>query len=175
MNRLLLIALTLLIATPSFADDTRFSTHLFAKFQKQACTKCHDFFEKARNGLSFTDHSGRSVEMCIVCHSQSVTGFKHPEEWFAQPGLYTSGMDSRTTCETVKTALHASFKNSRLVKHQMEKHLLEDPRVLWGIEGATPRSGTLPSGKREQDLVPGGMELWEKQVKAWINGGMRCD
>ena len=175
MNLSLLVALTLLFASQSFADDTRFSTNLYAKFQKQACTKCHDFFEKSRNGLAFAGHSGRSVEMCIVCHSQSVTGFKHAEEWFAQPGLYTSGMDSRTSCETVKTALHASFKNSRLVKHQLEKHLFEDPRVLWGIEGATPQSGMLPSGKREQDLVTGGMELWEKQVKAWINGGMKCD
>lgn len=175
MKRFVVVALTLLFPAVVFADDAKFSTNLYAKFQEKSCTTCHDFFEKSRNGLSFASHNGRSVEMCTVCHSKSVTGFEHQEEWFAQPGLYVSGMDSRQTCESMKNAINARFKSSRLVKQQVEKHLFEDPRVLWGIEGATPQSGMLPSGKKENDLVKGGMELWKKQIRAWIDGGMQCD
>jgi hypothetical protein len=83
-------------------------------------------------------------------------------------------MDAKQTCETTMNALHAKFKSKTLLKKQMEKHLFEDPRVLWGIEGATPKSGSLPSGKKEADLVKGGMNLWKEQVKAWIDGGMKC-
>ena len=166
--------LFLLISTPLCADDTNFSTHLFAKFQVKACTTCHDYFEQTRDGLAFKSHKGRSVEVCVACHQQSVSGFEHPEEWFAQSGLYTSGMDAKETCEATMNALHAKFKSKTLLKKQMEKHLSEDPRVLWGIEGATPKSGSLPSGKKEADLVKGGMNLWKEQVKAWIDGGMKC-
>jgi hypothetical protein len=156
------------------ADDSAFSANLFAKFQKKSCTNCHDFFEKERDGLAFNSHKERSVEMCIICHKQSVTGFEQPEEWFAMPGLYTSGMNARQTCEATKSALHVKFKSSALVKKQLAKHLFEDPRVLWGIEGATPLSGMLPGGKKEDDLIKGGMALWKQQVNAWIQGGMSC-
>ena len=167
-------ALLVFIALPALADDSLFSKHLFAKFQVKACTRCHDFFEPGRDGLSFKSHKGRSVEMCVVCHQKSVTGFEHQEEWFAMPGLYTSGMDAVQTCETTKSALHAKFKSSTLVKKQLAKHLFEDPRVLWGIEGATPLSGNLPGAKMEADLVKGGLGLWKEQVNAWIDGGMKC-
>jgi hypothetical protein len=83
-------------------------------------------------------------------------------------------MDSQQTCEAVKTALHAKFKNKTMVARQLELHLFEDPRVLWGIEGATPNSGMLPGGKKEKDLVKEGMVKWKDQVKEWIQGGMKC-
>ena len=159
---------------PAFADDSNFSTHLFAKFQVRSCTICHDFFENDRSGIAFTSHKGRTPEMCVWCHTQDVTGFAHADEWFAQTGLYTSGMDARQTCEAVKTSLHAKFKNQEMVARQLETHLFEDPRVLWGIEGALPRSGMLPGGAKEQDLVKGGLPEWRKQVRAWIKGGMKC-
>lgn len=167
-------AALLLISVPVFADDANFSAHLFAKFQVKACTKCHDYFEEELGGLSFKSHKGRSVEMCVACHQGSVTSFEHPEEWFAMPGLYTSGMDAKQTCEATKSALHAKFKSKALNKREMKKHLFEDPRVLWGIEGAMPGSGRLPGGKKEDDLVKGGMTLWKEQVNAWIDGGMKC-
>jgi hypothetical protein len=168
------VSLLLLLCTQAYADDSNFSTHLFAKFQVKACTKCHDFFEQNRDGLSFKSHKGRSVDMCVVCHQQSVTGFEHQEEWFALGGLYTSGMDAKQTCEATKSALHAKFKSSALLKRQLQNHLFLDPRVLWGIEGATPKSGNLPGGKKEDDLVKGGMDLWKEQVNAWVDGGMKC-
>jgi hypothetical protein len=171
----LLVAFLFLTSLPAFADDSLFSTHLFAKFQVKACTKCHDFFEQERGGLAFKDHKGRSAEMCVVCHQQGVTGYAHPEDWFAMSGLYTSAMDARQTCEEAKSAMHAKFKSKVLNAREMEKHLFEDPRVLWGIEGATPKSGQLPGGKKEADLVKGGMALWKEQVKAWIQGGMKCE
>lgn len=173
MKKIITAAL-LLISVPVFADDANFSTHLFAKFQVKACTKCHDFFEQDKGGLAFTSHKGRSVEMCVACHQTSVTSFEHPEEWFAMPGLYTSRMNAQQTCEAVKTALNAKFKSKALNKREMKKHLFEDPRVLWGIEGAMPGSGRLPGGQKENDLVKGGMALWKEQVTAWIDGGMLC-
>lgn len=172
--KILLATILLFCSYPLYAAGTDFSTHLFAKFQVKACTRCHDFFEQKKDGLAFNSHKERSVEMCIVCHQQSVTGFEHQEEWFAQSGLYLSGMNAQQTCETTMNALHAKFKSRVLLKKQIEKHLLEDPRVLWGIEGATPRSGFLPGGKKEADMVVGGMKLWKEQVKAWIDGGMSC-
>jgi hypothetical protein len=174
MKKGLLVAALLTWSTTALADDSAFSTHLQAKFQTRGCTICHDFFEQQRGGLSFTGHKGRSVEMCVVCHSSAVTGFQHADDWFAQPGLYTSGMDAKQTCEATKSALHAKFKNTSLIKRQMEKHLFEDPRVLWGIDGATPKSGALPGGKKEADLVKGGMAKWRAEVTAWIEGGMQC-
>jgi hypothetical protein len=158
----------------AMADASSFSTHLQTKFQTRGCTICHDFFEKERNGLSFAGHKGRTAATCVLCHSSAVTGFKFAEDWFAQPGLYLSGMNAQQTCEATKNALHAKFKNKSLVARELEKHLFEDPRVLWGIEGATPQSGALPGGKRESDLVKGGMELWREEVTAWIEGGMQC-
>lgn len=153
---------------------SRFSTHLYAKFQTRGCTSCHDFFEKKLGGLAFKSHEGRSPDTCVFCHTQEVTGFKHADEWFAQPGLYTSGMDAQQTCEAVKTAMHAKFKNSAMVARQIELHLFEDPRVMWGIEAATPNSGKLPGDRKEKDLVKDGLLKWKDQVRAWIQGGMMC-
>jgi hypothetical protein len=167
-------AVLLLISTPVFADDANFSTHLFAKFQVKACTQCHDFYEAKPEALSLTSHKGRSVETCVACHRTSVTSIEHPEEWFAMPGLYTSGMNAKETCEAIMNANNAKFKSKALNKRDMKKHLFEDPRVLWGIEGATPGSGQLPSGKKETDLVKGGFTLWKEQVTAWIDGGLKC-
>lgn len=157
------------------ANDGKFSTRLHAKFHVKACNTCHDFFEKKLGGISDKSHKGRTPEMCVLCHTQEVTGFQHADEWFAQPGLYTSGMDANKTCEAMKAALHAKFKNNAMVARQIEKHLFEDPRVLWGIEGATPNSGRLPEGKKETDLVKGGLTEWKDQVNAWIQGGMKCE
>jgi hypothetical protein len=170
---ILFMALSALSA-PVYGDDSNFSTHLYAKFQTKGCTICHDYFEKERGGLAFTDHKGRTPDMCVLCHRKEVTGFKHTDDWFAQPGLYTSGMDPQQTCEAIKTALNTKFKNKGMVARQMEHHLFEDPRVLWGIEGATPNSGMLPGGKKEKDLVKEGLPKWKEQVREWIEGGMKC-
>ena len=62
-----------------------------------------------------------------------------------------------------------------LLAEQLETHLLTDPRVLWGIEGAMKESGNLPFKKKEADMVKGGMAEWEEQVMAWIKGGMKCE
>lgn len=175
MKKGLLLAALLAGSAPALADDSKFSTHLQAKFQTKGCTVCHDFFDKERGGLAFKGHKGRGAEICIYCHTSEVTGFEHADEWFAQPGLYLSGMDAVQTCETTKDSAHAKFKNSKLVARQLEKHLLEDPRVLWAIEGATPKSGALPGGKKEPDLVKGGMARWRAEVTAWIRGGMKCE
>lgn len=157
------------------ADDSAFSKNLFPKFQTRGCTICHDFYEENRNGLFFNSHEERAPDECVDCHWEDVTGFEHEDEWFAQPDLYTSGMDAKQTCEATKKAMHAEFKSETLLARQLEDHLLNDPRVLWGIDGATPKSGMLPDDTKEQDLVKGGMAEWKAQVKSWIDGGMKCD
>ncbi len=162
-------------AIPSQAKGVPFSKHLAAKFQVKACTTCHDFFEKDRGGLFFNSHEERTPETCVMCHERDVTGFKHEDDWFAMPGLYLSGMNAKETCKTMKKALHAQFKNDSLVARQIRKHLFEDPRVLWAIEGATPQSGKLPDEKEEKGLVKGGFTEWKAQVNAWIEGGMECE
>lgn len=174
MKYLIFVVILSAWSVNALADDSNFATHLHAKFQSRACTTCHDFFDKERGGLSFASHQGRSADMCVYCHTQKVTGFKHADEWYAQPGLYTSGLDAAQTCEAIKTALHAKFKNKAMVARQLEIHLFEDPRVLWGIEGATPNSGMLPGGKEEKQLVKEGLATWKSQVRAWIQDGMKC-
>ncbi|MBI2522608.1 MAG: hypothetical protein HYV97_19465 [Bdellovibrio sp.] len=159
----------------TFSDDTKFSTHLQAKFHVKACTNCHDFFVKKRPEPILTIHKDVTPDMCVTCHDKEVTGFKDEDEWFARPGIYTSGMNSKKTCETMKKDINAKFKNDSLVARQLEKHLFEDPRVLWSIEGATSNSGKLPDGKKQVNLVKGGLEEWKKQVNAWIKGGMKCN
>jgi len=155
--------------------DSRFSTNLYPKFQAKGCTNCHDFFAQKLNGLSFTTHRDRKAEKCVECHDHDVTGFAHADEWFARPGLYTSDMNVQQTCETIKAQMHASFKHKDKLAREMTAHLFESPRVLWGIAGATPKSGTLPKGKSEHDLIQGGIKQWKKEVNAWIQGGMTCD
>lgn len=175
MKRNIAMAGLLACVMPVSADDTKFSTHLWQKFQVKACTNCHDFFEKSLNGLAYNTHLGRNPETCVFCHTQQVTGFEHPDEWFAQTGVYTSGMDAKQTCETVKKAMHAEHKSKALLSRQIQNHLFNDPRILWSIDGATPKSGMLPGGKKEVDLVKGGIDEWKNHVLAWIKGGMKCD
>ncbi len=172
----LLSILLLLSCSVAHADDTLFSTNLYAKFHVKACTICHDFHEQDKDGLYFNSHAKRrDVNRCKKCHNPKITGFEHVDDWFAMPELYLSGMDARQTCEIIKKASHAEFKSNDLLATQMENHLFNDPRVLWGIEGATPNSGKLPFAKQEADLVKGGMDEWRYQVMAWINGGMKCE
>lgn len=177
MRGILFAVLFLTAGSVVWAEEPDFSVHLFPKFQVKACTECHDFFETRLQGRSFGDHKGRKPKSCVYCHKSSVTGFEHPEEWFARPGLYTSDMNAQETCESVKKALHAEFKSETLLARNIEEHLFKDARVLWAIEGATPNSGKLPKNKKrekETDLVKGGLAEWKAQVQAWISGGMKC-
>lgn len=174
--RKIVFAAMAMTVQPALAEDVKFSTNLHEKFQAKACTQCHDFHDKERKGFYYNTHvSRRDVNRCSTCHTQDVTGFEHAHEWFAMPSLYMSGMDAKTTCETIKKSFHPEFKSDALQAQQMQTHLLTDPRVLWGIEGATPKSGNLPFGKKEPGMVKGGIDEWKSQVTAWISGGMKCD
>ncbi len=171
------IGAVLLVSTLSnkfIASEVVFSTRLYPKFQAKACTQCHDFFLQKLNGLSFNSHIERTAEKCVECHKQEVTGFATADEWFAQPGLYTSDMNAQQTCETIMNGMQAQFKHKDKLARDLAKHLFESPRVLWGIAGATPNSGRLPEKKMELGLVQGGMEEWKAEVNAWIQGGMKC-
>jgi hypothetical protein len=156
------------------SNDIMFSTHLYPKFQAKGCTNCHDFFEQKLGGLAFTTHRLLTAEKCVECHDKEVTGFARADEWFARPGLYTSDMNAQQTCETIKREMHAQFKHKGKLARDLTTHLFESPRVLWGIAGATPKSGKLPKERVEKDLIQGGLQQWKKDVNAWIQGGMEC-
>lgn len=168
-------AVLLALARPASCADDAFGAKLHAKFQVKACTACHDFHDEPRAGLALKGHKGRSPVTCAKCHSAKVTGFVHEDDWFARPGLYMSGMTAKEACELIKEGLNAKFKSPALLARELEKHLLEDPRVLWSIDGATPNSGMLPGGKKDDELVKGGLQEWTEQVRAWIAGGMKCE
>ncbi|HIJ95700.1 MAG TPA: hypothetical protein HPP94_08180 [Desulfuromonadales bacterium] len=173
-----IILIVLLFATLQRRAPNRavmFSTHLFPKFQSKGCTTCHDFFEKKLDGLALTTHRELTAEKCVECHDKEVTGFARADDWFARPGLYTSDMNALQTCETIKREMHVQFKHRGKAARDMTEHLLTSPRVLWGIAGATPKSGKLPKGRVEKELVQGGLKQWEADVTAWIQGGMECN
>lgn len=172
---LVIVLLVAFMSERAWNNDITFSTHLYPKFQSKGCTHCHDFFERNLNGLSFTTHRDRSAEKCVECHDREVTGFARPADWNAQAGLYTSDMNAQQTCETVIKVITAKSTHPDKVAGDLAKHLFESPRVLWGIAGATPRSGMLPKEQMEPDLVQGGLEQWKTEVNAWIKGGMKCD
>jgi hypothetical protein len=156
-------------------SDVRFSTLLYPKFQAKGCTKCHDFYEQRLGGLAYTSHWTLTAERCGECHDTQVTGFVRPSEWFARPGVYTSDMNAAQTCETIKRDLHGGFKHPGKLARDIADHLFGSPRVLWGIEGATARSGQLPEGRSEPDLVQGGLKQWKRDVNDWLQGGMDCN
>jgi hypothetical protein len=84
-------------------------------------------------------------------------------------------MNALQTCETIKREMHVQFKHNGKAARDMTEHLLESPRVLWGIAGATPKSGKLPKGNTEKNLVQGGLAQWKTEVNTWIQGGMVCN
>jgi hypothetical protein len=174
MKKIILIIVILFWGITALAEDSFFSLQLNPKFQMKGCTNCHDFYDEGRSGLFFNSHRGRTSDQCVYCHTQDITGFKYASDWFARPGLYTSGMDSKETCEAIKTGLHAKFKNQELLARELERHLFDDPRILWAIEGATPNSGQLPNGEKEKNLVKEGLSKWKKQISGWIKEGMKC-
>jgi hypothetical protein len=74
-----------------------------------------------------------------------------------------TGMSARETCQLIKRNAPTGE-----LSEQLKHHLLHDTRVRWAID-----SGRTPAGPRP--TVPGGYGDWERDVKAWIEGGMSCD
>lgn len=175
LRKLTLAAGIALGAGGAAADDTKFSTHLHAKFHHSACLTCHQFFTRniagtGKRGIGWTHHIANKNRNCVECHTAEVTGFKHAEEWFADPNIDYSGMGPKETCEFVKTTLNGKYSTQEM----MLKHLLTDPRILWAIEGGQEKVGGLPGGKK-RELIPGNFDEWRAQVTAWVGGGMKCE
>jgi hypothetical protein len=160
---------------PALADDTKFSTHLHAKFHHSACLTCHQFFTKniagtGKKGLAWNTHFARKQQKCTECHTTEVSSMEKAEDWFADQELDYTGMGPKETCEFIKTTHHGKTGTPAA----MLSHLMTDPRILWGIKGGLPNSGKLPMGKKAE-LIPGDIDEWRTQVAAWINGGMKCE
>lgn len=162
-------------ATTTWADDTKFSTHLHAKFHHSACLTCHQFFTKniagtGKKGLAWNTHFARKKQACTECHTSDVTSMEKAADWFADPEIDYSGLGPKETCEFIKTTHHGKVGTPAA----MMAHLLTDPRILWGIKGGLPKSGQLPMGK-SRELIPGDIDEWRTQVAAWVGGGMKCE
>jgi hypothetical protein len=156
------------------ADDTKFSTHLHAKFHHPACLTCHQFQTKkiadtGKKGLGWSTHFARKQQQCSECHKPEITGMK-AEDWFADKDLDYSGMGPKETCEFIKT----THNGKTGTPDAMMSHLLTDPRILWAIKGGLPSSGNLPMGKKAE-LIPGDIDEWRAQATAWVGGGMKCE
>ncbi len=144
------------------AAPVNFSDVLYAKFHHERCLQCHQFNSKASNGRAYGSH--RSRYLCENCHKPRITGLT-PGEWMAPEGsrMDYTGKSARETCEMSLRNVGSGNKKE-LLRH----HLLRDQRVLWAIQG-----GMTPAGQRQ--LVPGGIEAWQREVNEWIDGGMSCD
>ena len=144
------------------AGPVKFSDALNEKFHHPQCLQCHQFNNPRQNGRAYTSHRNRYL--CEKCHTAAVTGMASGE-WFVPVGTkmdYT-GMNARDTCLLIKRNLPTGD-----VKARLTEHLLHDPRIHWALE-----SGRTPAGK--VPTVPGGYEVWAKEVKAWLDDGMICE
>lgn len=163
------------LSASAWADDTKFSTHLHAKFHHSSCLTCHQFFTKniagtGKKGIGWTNHFARKQQACTECHTTAVTSMEKAEDWFADKDLDYTGMGPKETCEFIKTTHHGKTGTPAA----MLSHLMTDPRILWAIKGGLPNAGGLPQGKKAE-LIPGDIDEWRTQVAAWINGGMKCE
>lgn len=163
--RLLTIVLLLIfqsVPRAMAAEPVKFSDALYAKFHHDRCLQCHQFNSRKSNGRAY--HSHRSRYLCEQCHKPQLTGLA-AGEWMAPAGgkMDYTGLSARETCQLIKRNA-PSGELATVLEH----HLLHDGRVRWAID-----SGRTPAGPRAK--VPGGGADWERDVKAWVAGGMSCD
>lgn len=158
---LVFIALALL-ATPTLAAPVKFSDALYEKFQHDRCLQCHQFNSRKSSGRAYNSHRTRYV--CSKCHQERITGIPGAE-WMAPEGekMDYTGFSARETCLMIKR--NAPIGDPKKV---LAHHLLHDVRVGWAIE-----SGKTPGGPTK--TIPGGRLEWERDVKAWLDGGMLCE
>jgi hypothetical protein len=144
------------------AAPLKFSDALYPKFHHDRCLQCHQFNSKTSNGRSYGSHRNRYL--CENCHKSRLTGLT-PGEWMAPEGgrMDYTGKSARETCLMVLRNIGSGDKKALL-----RRHLLQDQRVLWAIQG-----GMTPAGARER--VPGGVDEWRRDVNAWIDDGMFCE
>ncbi len=143
------------------AEPAKFADALHKKFQHPRCLQCHQFNSRRSNGRAYTSHSAR--HLCDNCHTAHLTGLARGE-WVA-PGerLDHTGLGAAETCERIKRNLGPGDPREKL-----GHHLLHDARVRWALESGMTPAGRFPT-------VPGGFEAWVRDVRAWLDGGMRCE
>jgi hypothetical protein len=154
-----LLALAIFLGAHVQAEPVKFGDALQAKFHHERCLSCHQFNNPKNNGRAFTSH--RSRYLCSKCHIPEVIGLKNSIWLVPDVRLDYTALDAKGTCQQVKHNLGDDEK-------RMRDHLLQDGRIRWAIE-----SGMTPGGKKE--TVPGGYPEWERDVRAWIKDGMRCE
>ncbi|NTV95976.1 MAG: hypothetical protein HGA75_11270 [Thiobacillus sp.] len=164
--RHLFALLALVLSASAWASPNigpvKFSDALYPKFQHERCLQCHQFNSRRSNGRAWNSH--RSRYLCEQCHKPALTGLGGGE-WMAPAGdrMDYTGFSAHDTCELIKRNA-ATGDKAEVLSH----HLLHDVRVGWAL-----KSGKTPAGQRE--VVPGGYAEWERDVKAWIAGGMVCE
>jgi hypothetical protein len=161
MKWIWIVFATLAALLPAIGYPVSFGDSLNAKFHNERCLSCHQFFSQQNNGRSFNSH--RSRYLCSQCHRPEVIGLRNGSDWHAPLNLDFTGMNARQTCEFIKKNVGFNLSGKKMLDH-----LLLDGRVRWAIE-----SGMTPGGPKP--VVPGGYEEWEKEVRAWVGDGMKCD
>jgi len=153
------------VATESAADaavrPAKFSDALFGKFQHARCLQCHQFNSRPNNGRVFNSH--RSRYLCDNCHTNHLTGLPRGEWMAPHEKMDWTGKSARETCLIAKQNMGTGDVNRKLLEH-----LLHDERVHWALDNGMTPNGRFPA-------VPGGSEAWERDVRAWVAGGMRCE
>lgn len=154
-----LLVMAMLMAGLAQAEPVKFSDALYAKFHHERCLSCHQFNSAKNNGRAYFSHRARYL--CGQCHTAGIIGQKDTA-WFApEARLDYTGLDPKATCRMIKHNL--GDNENRIVDH-----LLHDGRIRWAIE-----SGMTPGGLKRH--VPGGRAEWERDVRAWVGDGMRCE
>jgi hypothetical protein len=74
-----------------------------------------------------------------------------------------TGMGPVETCQLIKRNLGVGD-----IRGKMAHHLLQGGRVRWAVDNGMTPAGMFPT-------MPGGYEEWAREVRAWIDGGMRCE
>lgn len=148
-------------ATDPAPPPARFSDALHAKFQHPRCLQCHQFNSRASQGRAFNSH--RSRYLCDNCHTSYLTGLPRGVWTAPDEKMDWTGKSARETCLIAKQNMGTGDVNQKLLEH-----LLHDERVHWALDNGMTPNGRFPA-------VPGGSSAWERDLRAWAEGGMRCE
>lgn len=150
-----------LVWASTAAPGTGFAETLYPLFQHPRCLTCHQFNSARSQGLSYSTH--RSRYLCDNCHHPQLTGLKGGEWQAPLARLDWTGLTPRETCELIKRNVGGADAARRL-----REHLLHDGRIHWALD-----SGMTPAGPRP--TPEGGSAAWQREVEAWLAGGLRCE
>lgn len=156
-----------------------FEERLAEKFRHARCDNCHGFRIGNDTGITHLE-AGRTARPCTECHNSSIA----PSTWTAPPEnkSFQVWKDAFDLCK--QTAPSGIATPTQLTA--IRRHLLEDPRILWGLQDPhIPDPTVVRTGRRyvgpgfPEEPVPDGLEGWRSDIEAWLAasapGGLLCN